>query len=324
MKVLSRALLLLALVIRGGLALGVEEGVAFQVERYYSTPQSSVVDPPVRVGDILRFRWVGPQKPPATAVDVVPAGDGKRLVELGWEVYSQPKDDPTSAFSMIPLAPGTLELPALHVRDADRRILGSTQPLRFEVAPAASPEEMSKKAPDLLPPLGLPVPWTGLFVLILLGIGLAVVVVLVLRRLSRRRGAGVSLPGSASPAVPIAADEEALSRFREIEARRYCEQGRHKDHYFGVSETLKRYIERQFGFEAAESTTRELLRNLSSYGLAAGRLAELEALFEKLDRVKFTDFTPEAREGDEVVARARSWVEATRLWTRSLGHGGAS
>ena len=55
-------------------------------ERYFSAPQSQKVDPPVRVGDILRFRWIGEAKPPTSVVEIVARDDGKTLAELGWEV----------------------------------------------------------------------------------------------------------------------------------------------------------------------------------------------------------------------------------------------
>jgi hypothetical protein len=284
----------------------------FLAERYYSAPQSQKVDPPIRVGDILRFRWIGEKKPPTSAVEITPAEDGKSLSELGWEVYSHPKDDATAAFSVIPIRPGEVELPALAVRDAEKRVLGVTRPVKMSVAPAASTEELSKKAPDFLPPVGMRLPWTWIIALLVLGVIVAGVVVVVLWKASRRLRRRPPFKTSEAPRARLPEDEEALRQLEKLEQQRLWAERRFKPHYFGVSEALKKYIERRFGFDAAESTTREMLAGLSERGIDRERISALSSLFETLDRVKFTDFVPEEQECSWVLEEARGWVRSTR------------
>jgi hypothetical protein len=284
----------------------------FLAERYYSAPQSQKVDPPVRVGDILRFRWTGEQKPPTSAVEITPAEEGKSLSDLGWEVYSHPKDDPTSAFSVIPIRPGEVELPALAVRDAEKRVLGVTRPLKMAIAPAASSEELSKKPPQFLPPLAMKLPWIWIIVLVALGLGLAGAVAAILWRASRKSRKRPPVGGVTAPRARLPEDEEALRLLEKLEQQRLWLELRFKPHYFGVSEAMKRYIERRFGFDAAESTTREMLAGLSTRGVDRERIAGLSSLFERLDRVKFTDFVPEEQECSWILEEARTWIRATR------------
>ncbi len=284
----------------------------FLAERYYSAPQSQKVDPPIRVGDILRFRWIGEQKPPTSAVEIAPAEEGRSLSELGWEVYSHPKDDATSAFSVIPIRPGEVELPALAVRDAEKRVLGVTRPVKMSVAPAASAEELSKKAPDFLPPVAMRLPWSWIIALLAIGVILAGVVVAVLWRTSRKLRKRPPLKASEPSRARLPEDEEALRLLEMLEQQRLWAEQRFKPHYFGVSEALKKYIERRFGFDAAESTTREMLLGLSERGIDRERLGGLSSLFEKLDRVKFTDFVPEEQECSWILEEARGWIRATR------------
>jgi hypothetical protein len=284
----------------------------FLAERYYSAPQSQTVDPPVRVGDILRFRWIGEQKPPTSAVEITPGEEGKSLPELGWEVYSHPKDDPTSAFSVIPIRPGDVELPALAVRDAEKRVLGVTRPIKLTVAAAASAEELSKKPPEFLPPLAMQLPWIWIAVLVVLGLALAGVVAAVLWRASRKSRKRPALSPASPPRTRLPEDEEALRMLENLEKQRLWLEQRFKPHYFGVSEAMKKYIERRFGFDAAESTTREMLAGLSTRGIDRERLVGLSSLFERLDRVKFTDFVPEEPECSWILEEARAWIRATR------------
>ncbi|NDD92716.1 hypothetical protein EBZ37_11580, partial [bacterium] len=51
----------------------------FMMERYYSSPSSQKEDPPTRVGDIIRFRWIGSPTPPGSAVEVVVLEEGSSL-----------------------------------------------------------------------------------------------------------------------------------------------------------------------------------------------------------------------------------------------------
>lgn len=281
----------------------------FLMERYYSAPQSQKEDPPLRVGDVLRFRWIGEAKPSSSIVEIASGDPEKSLSSLGWEVYAHPKDDPTSAFSVIPLQAGKVELPALALVNAQGAIEGFTQPLQFQVEPAVSPEESKKKAPDYLPPVSMRFPLYRViamitFILISIGIGVAFWF-----RKKAKRGQRVDRLRKVQVTPE---DQEALELLDKLNSRSLWKTGQFKPHYFGISETLKKYIERRYSFEAAESTTRELLRGLSNCGVEQGTIDSLSILFERLDRVKFTDFIPPDGESLEVLQQARSWILATR------------
>jgi len=307
------ALLLLSVVARS--ATGAESAPIFEMERFYTAPNSQTVDPPLAVGDVLRFRWIGERKPPGTAVRVAPLAGAKPLSEEGWEVYSHPKDDATSAFSVIPLKAGDLTLPEFQVEDADGKVLGRTRAGAFKIAGPAGSEPPQDLAP--LARLKFPKAWAwGLFIGGLL-LAFAAGYLLWLRRRRRSDAARSAGAKTARPALPE--DEEALSRLEKIEREGWIIKGEPKRHYFGVSEALKHYIERRFGFDAAEQTTRELLRTIESRGLDAALCRALGELFEVLDRVKFTDFMPEAGSPEplQVLESARVWIRRTRKRTEA-------
>lgn len=102
-------------------------------------------------------------------------------------------------------------------------------------------------------------------------------------------------------------------RLREELARK----GQFKKHYFRISEILKNYIGDRFGFDAPESTSREILALLKKQKVEGLRSDEeeierLERLFEKLDLVKFTDHSPVFGESAQVLDEARDFVMNTR------------
>jgi len=290
----------------------------FEVERFFTAPQSQKVDPPLRVGDVLRFRWIGEKKPPSSAIKVNTLPGRKLLSEEGWEVYSHPKDDPTSAFSVIPIKSGDLTLPEMQIEDVDGKVLGRTRSIPFKIASAG---EEGGAPPDFVPPLLMRFPKRWIY---FGGIGVlgALILLGLLWRRYRKKRRGLDRGGIAGLKKPRPPEhEEAFQLLEQLEKSQWIQRGEFKKHYFGVSEILKQYIERRFGFHALELTTREMVFALETAGINSESVRPLVSLFEKLDRVKFTDFTPPADDGEpqEVVGEARAWVERTRQKTEAVG-----
>jgi hypothetical protein len=298
-------------------AIAQESVPIFEVERFFTAPQSQKVDPPLRVGDVLRFRWIGEKKPPSSAIKVNTLPGRKLFSEEGWEVYSHPKDDPTSAFSVIPIKSGDLTLPEMQIEDVDGKVLGRTRPIPFKISSAG---EEGGAPPAFVPPLLMRFPkkWIYIGGIGILG-GLGLMALLWRHYLKKKRSLGRGgLAGLKNPRPPE--HEEAFQLLEKLENSRLIQRGEFKKHYFGVSEILKQYIERRFGFHALELTTREMVFALETSGITSESVRPLVSLFEKLDRVKFTDFTPPVGDGEpqDVVNEARAWVERTRQKTEAL------
>ncbi|MBU6376386.1 MAG: hypothetical protein KGQ59_10350, partial [Bdellovibrionales bacterium] len=245
----------------------------FMMERYFSSTQSQTKDPPTRVGDIIRFRWVGTVLPPASAVDIVVQEEGKSLSEFGWEVFSHPKDDRSSAFSLIPIRPGSLKLPILSVRDAEKKVLGVTVALEMEVLPAATPEELAKKPPDFLPPVKMTLPWVWIWSIVISVFLILIISTYVIWRLMRRYRRRKLDKDAKTVGSTLTEDEQALRALDKLEKDRVWSAQQFKPHYFGVSDVLKKYIERRFMFAATDCTTREMLQALQERGLDPKRIS---------------------------------------------------
>jgi len=82
--------------------------------------------------------------------------------------------------------------------------------------------------------------------------------------------------------------------------------------HFEISEALRAYIEARFGLNATDLTTEEIVVALPSVrGLTAEPAKSLRRFLLATDRVKFADHRPSEGEIQEVLERARSFVEAT-------------
>ena len=103
--------------------------------------------------------------------------------------------------------------------------------------------------------------------------------------------------------------DEALAALDKVPAEDWVASGHFKRYYYTVSEVLKRYLTRRFGFPALDQTTTEILR-----AMKAAKTPEREGFgefFQSADMVKYAKFVPSATEAAAVMSTARELVKAT-------------
>ena len=147
-------------------------------------------------------------------------------------------------------------------------------------------EESQNDIADLKPPVsvsGSParvLPWAGGILLLITGLLLAVAW---WRR--RRRRPAVSTP----PPPPLDELEEALSR---LMSRGLFGRGRVKEFCLCLTPILKRFLHRNYGFNAGEMTSRETLTHLAGVEADDSIRDHFHLLLELSDQVKFARFEP--------------------------------
>ncbi len=102
--------------------------------------------------------------------------------------------------------------------------------------------------------------------------------------------------------------EEALQALTLIPVADWLNQGRVKRLYYTVSEIVKRYLTRRFGFPAIDQTTTEIVRELK-----VRKIPEMErfsAFFYDADLVKYAKVVPV--QPQMVIERAQELVNITR------------
>ena len=118
----------------------------------------------------------------------------------------------------------------------------------------------------------------------------------------RKRPAPIKLP-----------HETALE---ELEAARgnFMRNSDLKEYYSGISDCIRRYIERTFKLKAPEMTTEEFLGSLrESTVLSPDQKDLLKAFLNACDLVKFAKYTPARPEMESVLAAAKKFIEETKI-----------
>jgi hypothetical protein len=136
---------------------------------------------------------------------------------------------------------------------------------------------------------------------------IATVTLLVSRRLRRRREA------EAPPPPPAPAHLVALERLRAVELDRYLAEGRFKELYLLLSEILRDYVGRRFGFDALEMTTTEIAEALERRRVGAAVRERCERFFNDCDLVKFAKYIPEAELARAAYQEAEGIVRDTAV-----------
>jgi len=276
----------------------------------------------VRIGDRIELIIAGISGVSGPALLELPAGSSS-LSDQGWAIVKQPFNDSNSTspglglrFSVVPLKTGELILPPLLLKNKEGLPFARTQPWKISVVSAIrSDDPAPQKSVPLKPPVSLIFPWWAMtFIggLILVILTYAVYRVI---RWSRDRKKPIEAVLPAAP--PLTEDELALAALIAVEREELDKNGQFKKHYFRISEILKNYIGDRFGFDAPESTSREILvllkrKKIDSLRSDQEEIERLEALFSKLDLVKFTDHSPLLEEPAQILGEARDFVMNTR------------
>jgi hypothetical protein len=142
--------------------------------------------------------------------------------------------------------------------------------------------------------------------LVALGLGLGFALKAWLRRRALR---------AVPPPPPRPAHEVALEKLDRLRAEDRLARGELKEFYFILSEVVREYLGRRYGFEALDMTTSEilaLLRALPGRPVAERTESDLEAWLRGCDLVKFAKYVPDAGEAVNALEEAYRLVEATR------------
>lgn len=172
------------------------------------------------------------------------------------------------------------------------------------IDPAVPSDQLKLK--DLAPPVPLMVPsWRLLWVTLA-----ALAAILVGWRLWRwwraRRHAG------AAPPPPIPPEVRFAARLDELEGERLGEQGRGREHWFRLSESVRDYLGAVTGVNALDLTTAELLERLADQPDPRLPIEPVRQFCETSDLVKFAKLAADGHACADGIAFGRELLAKTR------------
>ncbi|MFO7650294.1 MAG: hypothetical protein R6X13_02995 [bacterium] len=202
---------------------------------------------------------------------------------------------------MAAFAPGELKLPPFIVTwQGDTSVYASSSDSLPVTIASVMPDSM-KDINDLKPQVQYP---NLLPIWILLGL-IALIGLAWLGRRLYRRYRRIKLYGAALP-DPW---DEARNALERVPVKEWLEAGQVKRYYYTLSEILKRYLTRRFGFPALDQTTTEIAR-----AMKAAKTPERDGFgefFRAADMVKYAKYLPPKSDATAAIERARELVTLT-------------
>lgn len=203
----------------------------------------------------------------------------------------------TYTFILTPLELGEVSIPPITVYTSvdagypDEESHLSTQEIKISVSGVIKEEQPQLK--DILPPEKV---YERTYLLIYIVVGLLIfgmLIYLITRYLKKRRLSAAKEIGEGDSTPPISPYEEAIIALKNLEEQRLIGRSEYKQLYLQLTEILKRFVERFYGFGATEMTTYELTAYLLDHPQPNLSLEDVRGILSQADLVKFARFTPE-------------------------------
>ena len=204
--------------------------------------------------------------------------------------------------------PGEYEIPSIEVSygAGDNRNAIATDPFRITINSVIASDEGQPELADISDPVDVPIPtwwWVaGSLVLVAIAVGLYY--------WNRERKRRAAMRPAAPPPEPHTI---ALREIEDLLSRDLVKSGDSKLFYLLLSDILRQYIERRFGFQAPERTTEEFLAELrEDRDFQPDHKALLEDFLSLSDMVKFAEMEPTERDVDASVQACRRFIVETK------------
>ena len=201
-------------------------------------------------------------------------------------------------------------LPPIKVVDGADTIFSNQVALKVSTIPVDldNPEEFYDIKSVWRPPFVL-ADYYPLIFGVLIALFLICVVGYIIQRLKNRKSI---LPfKKEEPKLPP--HEQAIKELNEIKLQKLWQQGRNKEYYTMITETLRKYIIDRFGINAMEMTSGEILDIIRMESEAESVYNNLKQILQLADFVKFAKFNPLPDENDLSIMNAYLFVNQTKV-----------
>lgn len=200
-------------------------------------------------------------------------------------------------------------LPPLKVIDGIDTVYSNQVALKVSTIPVNSdkPEEFSDIKNVWKPPFV----WADYYPIIfgiLLGLLLICAIIYIIRRIRNKK----SLIPFKKPEPKLPPHEQAIKELDEIKQQKLWQQGRSKEYYTQITDTLRKYIVERFGINAMEMTSNEILELIRQNTDAQSVSDSLRQILQLADFVKFAKVSPLPDENDLSLMNAYLFINQTK------------
>lgn len=185
-----------------------------------------------------------------------------------------------------------------------------TKPLFVEVHTLPTDSSLTKTK-DIKPPLNEPFNWKWYINYIygaIAGVVAIAAIIIISYYFGRKKRQVIEEP----PKPRIPAHLTALAMLERIREEAVWKEGKIKEYYSAISDTIRTYIEERFHVFALESTTDEIMSAFRSQVVDQDSKEKLQQILSLSDLVKFAKLSPIDNEHEFTLQNAFDFVNATK------------
>ena len=237
-------------------------------------------------------------------IDILKRGNVERTADADSNVIVKQQ------LTLMTFDTGQIVLPSVGLKyaksfDDPMRLEASTDPIKLYATTIAVDTTMAYK--PIVEPLAAPItmkevfPWIlAVLLAILLGLGIWL---FLKRRKTRVDEDGNVIKGPVIPPYDKAVDE--LKRLRE---EKMWQSGKVKEYFSSLTDIAREYIEGQFGVNAVEMTTDDILDEIKPLRFPKETYDKLKDTMEVADLVKFAKYSASTLESDTALSDMTAFV----------------
>jgi hypothetical protein len=105
---------------------------------------------------------------------------------------------------------------------------------------------------------------------------------------------------------------EAIRKLEELRLARVWQSGKVKQYHSSLTDIMKNYLKRRFGFDAPEMTSDEILDELKVHNINQETTEKLKGVMQLADLVKFAKAQPTPLENDLSLEHCIDFVKETK------------
>jgi hypothetical protein len=188
---------------------------------------------------------------------------------------------------------------------------------KFEAATGAlylqvyTPEvDTAKPFVPIIKPIEEPYTFGEILPWILLGLTVLAIIILLIVYLNKRKAKQPLFGRKPKPLPPP--DVEAITKLEELRHARVWQSGKVKEYYSQLTDIMRNYLNRRFGFDALEMTSDEIVEELANHQVNEEVKEKLKGMLMLADLVKFAKAQPTPLENDLSLDHSLDFVKETK------------
>ncbi len=169
--------------------------------------------------------------------------------------------------------------------------------------------DKKKDIRDIKNVLTIPYDWLTLVLIILAILLLIALAYFVYKKYFRKKESATERK---TVKVVLPPHKIAYKKLNELEAEKLWQNGKIKEYHSRLTEIIREYFEKRFGFNSLEMTSGETLEELRKRGVSLETLQTAERFLSNADMVKFAKFQPMPTVNEEMMKEAYKIIDLTK------------